>query len=194
MLGFDATFEPEIALFAPPQPVREVVSTPSTAWRGSSPPNERGPHWPSIIIPLNGIKTEEASVIRQVSPRTRGPRLSFLPGRKKEPEQLNEATEHTNGGTETASTHRRSTSKETTRQSFFRSPSIDANRSDTSGERRGSSATGRESLDKVSIDERTPEKDSNVIKMGSVRKRLSLLKLGMKSGKSAGVMGSVDEE
>ncbi|POR37856.1 Putative dock180 protein [Tolypocladium paradoxum] len=196
---FESTYDPEIALFAPPPPAapRETVSTPSTAFRGSFPSSDQSPQWPNIASPLNGIKAEEASIVRQVSLRQRGARLSFLGGRKQEPEPTPE-TERVNGGTDAESTHRRSLSKDTgRRQSIFRSQSIYEGQNDNGASQgRRNSSTGKESLDKGPMkDAKTADLEGpGIVKRGSVRKRFSMLKLGKKSSKTGGVMGSLNEE
>ncbi|ATY65707.1 SH3 and Ded-cyto domain [Cordyceps militaris] len=144
--------------------------------------------WQTVISPNGGAKLEEASVVRRVSlQQPRGTRLSFLGGKKSsiDPQpDLNGISESPR-----SHVHRRSLSKENgMRQAIFRSQSSEA----TNGERRGSSTSTdrRQSQD----DNDTPAKESGLMKRGnSVRKRFSLLKLGIKNKNSA-VMGSVDEE
>lgn len=183
------------------------MSTPSTAFKGSSPSIEQSPQWQSVAMPLNGIKGEEASVVRQVSVHhPRGTRLSFLGGRKKSTDQRLENGEQLNGigevsspnGSRSGHSHKRSLSKDNNqhRQSFFRSHSGDVN-----GERRGSNASGRGSSGerRSSQDDRnSDDKESlgaGLMKRGgSVRKRLSMLKIGMKGKNNNGMMGSLDEE
>ncbi|EGX95582.1 SH3 and Ded-cyto domain protein, putative [Cordyceps militaris CM01] len=185
---FENTFAPEILTFAPPPPVKELISTPSTIFRGTSPSIEQSPRWQTVISPNGGAKLEEASVVRRVSlQQPRGTRLSFLGGKKSsiDPQpDLNGISESPR-----SHVHRRSLSKENgMRQAIFRSQSSEA----TNGERRGSSTSTdrRQSQD----DNDTPAKESGLMKRGnSVRKRFSLLKLGIKNKNSA-VMGSVDEE
>ncbi|TQS31517.1 hypothetical protein Golomagni_08198, partial [Golovinomyces magnicellulatus] len=58
---FEASFEPEIATLAPPKPVQDIMSTPSTTWRGS-PSTEHSPRWTNIASPMNGTKGEEVSI------------------------------------------------------------------------------------------------------------------------------------
>lgn len=142
---------------------------------------------------MNGVKTEEASVIRPISVvQPRNTRLSFLNKRKiSDPHRESNAI---NGEPESpASSHDRSMSKDNNqrRASFFRVQSSDLNRSGTgdlsnfSEDRRPSQASEK--------DESASEGSSGLTKRGSVRKRLSMLKLGKKSSK-AGLMGSLDEE
>lgn len=204
---FEVAYEPEIALFAPPPPTpRETVSTPSTAFRGTFPPlDQTPPQWTNIAAPLNGTKVEETSIVRQVSLRQRSARLSFLPGRKQQHQQQQPETDQqsetvtVNGSPESKASHRRSRSfgKGARRQSIFKSQSMDEGLQDnTSGMgRRGSSASKGSFDRKSSIDEHVTEAEIPPVKRtGSVRKRLSLFKMGIKSNKSGGVMGSVDEE
>ncbi|KAK0705613.1 hypothetical protein B0H67DRAFT_498602 [Lasiosphaeris hirsuta] len=88
---FESTFEPEIAIFTPPQPIREVSNTttgtsPTPTWP-RSPPTNHPQHKRQNSGPLlvNGATTEEVTIVQPVSLRQgRGARLSFLGGRKKE--------------------------------------------------------------------------------------------------------------
>ncbi|KAH6606696.1 hypothetical protein Trco_005849 [Trichoderma cornu-damae] len=134
---FEATFAPEIALFTPPQPVREPVSTPSPTWRGSTPGGDKCPQWTSIAVPMNGVKAEEATVIRQITPRQRGARLSFLGGRKKELDPGPETTDQANGNAGDVKVHARGLSKDSTLQNSSRPQAAHAAHQDTNGEKRG---------------------------------------------------------
>ncbi|KOS22603.1 Dedicator of cytokinesis protein 1 [Escovopsis weberi] len=190
---FKMTYAPEIALFAPPQlAIREPVSTPSTIWRGSMMPYDRGHQWSGIAIPLNGVKAEEAAVIRQVQPRQRATRLSFLGSRRKENDDGSDPVTPLNGRSESVHTLSPGRDNSAPIQKLLRSSSMESGRGEHTSERRGSSG-GRVSLDALSRDDVALDKEPGVAKMGSVRKRFSLLKLGMKTTKS-NTMVSVDEE
>src|SRR5689334_9751243 len=83
---FESTYAPEIAIFTPAQSVRDITM-PSPTWP-RSPPSVvgGGPHYTvtksNSTVP-NGAITEEATIVQPVSLRQgRGPRLSFLGGRK----------------------------------------------------------------------------------------------------------------
>ncbi|GAB0135238.1 nrps [Epichloe bromicola] len=209
---FEAAYQPEIASFAPPPPTpRGTASTPSTAFRGSFPSHDESPsQWPNIAGPLNGGgKSDETSMVRQVSLKQRSARLSFLPGRRQqENEPRAEADGVMNGSPEPkVSPHSGSRSSgKARRESIFRSQSLDDGWQDntaptTNGTGRRGSLASKGSLDRsisldrsVSLDEEVPDKNAPIKKTGSMRKRLSLFKMGMKSHKRGGVMGSVDEE
>lgn len=181
-LDFEATFAPEIALFAPPQPAREPVSTPSPTWRGSTPGGDKGPQWTSVAVPVNGVKAEEATVIRQITPRQRGAaRLSFLGGKKKESSPGQEGADQVNGNGPDVKAHTRGLSKDSGLHSISRSQVADQ---EAPGHNRGVS------LDLLSRSGVEAEAKKNK----SVRKRFSLLKLGMKHSKTGAMMGSLDEE
>lgn len=181
-LDFEATFAPEISLFAPPQPVREPVSTPSPTWRGSTPGGDKGPQWTSIAVPVNGVKAEEATVIRQITPRQRGAaRLSFLGGKKKDASPSQEVADQVNGNGGDIKAHTRGLSKDSALHNMSRPQVVDQ---EAAGEKRGVS------LDLLSRNGDEPEAKKNK----SVRKRFSLLKLGMKHSKTGALMGSLDEE
>lgn len=184
-LDFEATFAQEIALFAPRQPVLQPISTPSPTWRGSTPGGDKGPQWTSIAVPVNGVKAEEATVIRQITPRQRGARLSFLGGRK-------ETVDQANGNAGDTKAHTRGLSKDNAPQNLSQPQGTDSAHQDTSGEKRGG-LVGRVSLDMLSR-ERPSLDEPETKKKQSVRKRFSLLKLGMKHHKAGVVMGSLDEE
>jgi dedicator of cytokinesis protein 3 len=153
----------------------------------------------------NGTTAEDSSIVQPVSLRQgRGTRLSFLGGRKKEPQQTNGEPQPLNGDIETASTRSRSLSKDNLhRRSFFRSHSQDVvaqppNGNDTSDwvtDSGGRESTETSIAEKLARNgEKMQQDQPGVVKMGSVRKRLSLLKLGKKNSKGGGVMNSVDEE
>ncbi|KAJ3536568.1 hypothetical protein NM208_g6664 [Fusarium decemcellulare] len=193
---FETTFAPEIAHFTPPQPQREQVTTPSPTWRRSSPSSESSPKNQKVGTTLNGVTTEEASVIRPVSMRQRGTRLSFLGGKKKEPELPTEP-EETAADIETASTHSRSLSHSQSkdngrRHSFFRTQSLDEKHPESPG---GFSSRGSFDQTGGGDDKAVENKPGGGLgKKNSVRKRFSMLKLGRKGSKGNGMMGSLDEE
>jgi dedicator of cytokinesis protein 3 len=208
--GFETTFELEMATFAPqpaPSP-REVVSTPSPRWTRSPTISEKSP--PNIASALNGEAGEEASIMRPVSLRQRGPTLSILSGRRKDSDPARPA-ELTNGTVEANSHHRRSTSsKDRNRRSLFRNPvasigdAIDSKTSTweaTLGAARKSFDQATTAVSEVPSNHLQPEDgggDAELGKRGSVRKRLSMLRLGGggggKKNKGPGMMGSLDEE
>jgi dedicator of cytokinesis protein 3 len=192
---FESTFAPEIAHFTPPQPQRELVATPSPTWKRSSRSSSASLKNKNAGVAVNGVTTEEASVIRPVSKR--GTRLSFLGGSKKKEPELPTEPEEVNGDIETSSNLSRSLSQgqskeQGRRHSFFRAPSQDEKHPESPG-----GLNGRGSLDQQfgggdkSNDKPVENKLSS--KKGSVRKRFSMLKLGRK-GKGNGMMGSLDEE
>ncbi|KAM5351865.1 hypothetical protein ACJ41O_004588 [Fusarium nematophilum] len=198
---FESTFAPEIAHFAPPLPQREQTTTPSPTWRRSSPSSEGSPKNQNMGANLNGVTTEEASVIRPVSVRQRGTRLSFLGGKKKEPELPTEPEEPA-GDVETASSRSRSLShtqsRDNHRRSFFRTPSHDEKHPESPG-----GFSSRASLEQIirgggggGDGDRAADNKAGggLAKKNSVRKRFSMLKLGRKGSKGNGMMGSLDEE
>lgn len=188
---FEATFAPEIAIFAPRQPVLQPISTPSPTWRGSTPGGDKGPQWTSIAVPVSGVKAEEATVIRQITPRQRGARLSFLGGRKKELDGQ-EAADDANSNSGDVKMHMRGLSKDAALLKLAQVQAKDHSHQDGGRERRGGSV-GRVSLDMLTKD-RPSLDEPEAKKKHSVRKRFSLLKLGMKTHKTGGVMENLDEE
>lgn len=166
-----------------------------------------------------GAATDEVSTVRPVSLRQgRGARLSFLGGLKKDhstPQQQQQqqysppppvpqingnhlANGHHNtangDGHDANANHNRTLAKDNpNRRSFFRSHSGDQQKqqgvvvhvNDTGGG--GGEWANSES-------EKAGAEDHGASKVGNVRRRLSMLKLGKKSSKGNGLMGSLEEE
>lgn len=131
---------------------------------------------------MNGVKAEEATVIRQINPRQRGAaRLSFLGGKKKDASSGQEAADQVNGNGGDIKAHTRGLSKDSALHDMSRSQVADQ---EAAGDKRGVS------LDLLSRN----GVESEAKKNKSVRKRFSLLKLGMKHSKTGAIMGSLDEE
>lgn len=131
---------------------------------------------------MNGVKAEEATVIRQITPRQRGAaRLSFLGGKKKDASPSQEVADQVNGNGGDIKAHTRGLSKDSALHNMSRPQVVDQ---EAAGEKRGVS------LDLLSRNGDEPEAKKNK----SVRKRFSLLKLGMKHSKTGALMGSLDEE
>ncbi|KAL2140830.1 hypothetical protein VTI28DRAFT_3194 [Corynascus sepedonium] len=89
---FESTYAVEIAIFTPVQPFRSTI-TPSPTWPRSPPSGagggpHHGPTASTSTVP-NGAITEEATIVQPVVSlrQGRGPRLSFLGGRKKDQQQ-----------------------------------------------------------------------------------------------------------
>lgn len=142
---------------------------------------------------MNGVTTEEASVIRPVSKR--GTRLSFLGGIKKKEPELPTEPEEPAVDIETASNLSRSLSRsqskeQNRRHSFFRAQSHDEQHPESPGgfSSRGSFDQQFGGSNEKAVENKIPSKK------GSVRKRFSMLKLGRKGSKGNGMMGSLDEE
>lgn len=228
---FEITFAPEIEAFTPPQPINDtqVPMTPSLI----SPITPRGHQHTFSNASANG--TAEVTTMQPVSLRqSRGARLSFLGGRKKEHQPPPSA--HMNGGQHPISEVDENPSKtqDSRRTSFFRSHSFDnppsnkagynvsvvsasngttgsngpLSRSNTdasdwvteSGGGTGSrgshdtrmmSGTPVESIDR---DRESAGGGAATPKLGGVKKRLSLLKLGTRKTKNNGMMGALNEE
>ncbi|KAF2999578.1 hypothetical protein E8E14_004681 [Neopestalotiopsis sp. 37M] len=215
---FEQTFAPEIEIFSPAQPVRDVNSSvPSPTWRKASPVNDSSPikqHGDGNAYVLGGGVVEEAAAVQPISVKQRGTRLSFLGGRRKESRESNGEGViglHEGDSNTTPSSHpgsQRSSGKEN-RRSFFRGPSshetiISAKpfgHPHDSPEHHGAPDWGHDappkSSERVGVAEKSSEKgfDSGTPRLGSVRKRLSLLKLGgSKRGKPNGFISGVEEE
>ncbi|KAK9798846.1 putative SH3 domain-containing protein [Seiridium cardinale] len=216
---FEDTFAPEIEVFSPSQPAREMnTSTPSPTWRRSSPGLESSPvkQQSNGAVYATGVGVvEEAAAAQPISLKQRGTRLSFLGGRRKESRESNGDNVISLGETESNTplvsqpASQRSMGKEN-RKSFFRAPSHETTISAkpfSHGNPNTESSTpdwmqsvARKSSELVGIVEKGGDKgdkgfDSSTPKLGSVRKRLSMLKLGgSRKGRVNGTMGDVGEE
>ncbi|KAK0389792.1 hypothetical protein NLU13_3365 [Sarocladium strictum] len=207
--GFEITFAPEIATFAPPPAPApsEAMPTPSPQWKRSPTVSDRSPPPANIASTLNAsVGEQEASVLRPVSLRQRGPTVSILAGRRKDSDPSS-PQENTNGTTEPLSQSHSTSSKENNRRSLLRNPLADVTHpGENGGTDWGASLGLRRSTDKARVTETYSSADPqskeqerpqqvNIGKRGSVRKRLSLLRIGGSGGtKKSGTMGSLDEE
>lgn len=220
---FEISFAPEIESFTPPQSSRDSAQplSPTIA----SPITPKHQHNFSSAS-ANG--TAELTTVQPVSLRqSRGARLSFLGGRKKE----HPPPVHINGGQTISEEGSESPSKaqDMHRRSFFRVPSHEPprptgygvsvsasngtisngpiTRSNTEGSDwvTDSGGVSRGSYDTHGLSSGTPvdsvekERESFVNggtppKLGGVKKRLSLLRLGKRTGKGNGMMGALNEE
>ncbi|CEJ79966.1 Putative Dedicator of cytokinesis protein 1 [[Torrubiella] hemipterigena] len=190
---FEISFAPEVSQFAPAPSPQPAMSTPSTAWKGS--PSINQSPWTSIASPATLGRGEEAAIVRQVTVQQKGTRLSFLGGRKKSHDPsadfpLSPMSNNAVNG------HRRSLSKDKSSPNRFWSPASETVTSPILNARRQSTPS-RDSLDNRSSQDGRPSLDkepSPLKRGGSMRKRLSLLKIGLKPSRSTNFMGSVDEE
>ncbi|KAI1084665.1 hypothetical protein F5B20DRAFT_575987 [Whalleya microplaca] len=221
---FMSTFAPEIEVFAPVQPARSnTPPVPSPTWRQSSPTEHTSPKVKLPSSPItngNGVGVvEEASAAQPISLRQRGTRLSFLNGKKKESIHSNgDALSYrpTKGDSDSNSIqsknnkdHSNSNSNSNSnnnRRSIFRTPSNDSSLpplgqpysnglADSIPPDWMQDRSSRKSKEIVDVFERDFDRTLNEGKMGSVRKRLSMLKLGKKQSKPNGFfMGGLNEE
>ncbi|KAK1834532.1 hypothetical protein QBC39DRAFT_252207 [Podospora conica] len=201
-LFFESTYAPEIAFFMPAQPAAPVLTTPSPTptWPRSPPLTGGTAHQkqPSLTSPLltNGTHaTEEVKTVKPVSIRHgRGARLSFLGGGKHSSKKDSVSSPpppvpQVNGHHH----HQREESDlgggagAGNRRSFFRHG---GGGSSTGEYTLGSGADGKGGM----FFESGASAYSGGGVGGSVRKRLSILRLGKKSSKGSGMMGSLDEE
>ncbi|KAI2616314.1 hypothetical protein GGR54DRAFT_240697 [Hypoxylon sp. NC1633] len=212
---FLSTFAPEIAIFAPAhQQSREIVAanTPPPTWQQSSPIAENLSPEAKAATPVANANTvvEEASAAQPISMRQRGTRLSFLGGKKKESQASNgdaSSLKQTKGDSDSNSQVSRGKDN-SNRRSIFRTPSNDTNLSSnpytqpypngivdptTPDWALDRSRKSREIVDVLERDFDRP--NDGGIGFNSVKKRLSMLKLGKKPSKPNGFfMGGVSEE
>ncbi|KAK5658687.1 hypothetical protein OQA88_2086 [Cercophora sp. LCS_1] len=217
---FESTYAPELALFMPTQPLRDVNPSPTPSWPRSPPaPLSLHQQLPSAPLFANGAAQEEVKIVQPVSLRQgRGARLSFLGGRKKDSNppppvpQINGDHSHSHDGNDSDLSRSRSFSKDNpNRRSFFRAThsSSDTRVAGSStlanGEQMspaiGGGGGGGHKMDVSGMDwvsdsneGTTEEKGGGLHSIGSVRKRLSILRLGKKGGRRGENMGSLDEE
>ncbi|KAI1453523.1 hypothetical protein F4805DRAFT_461709 [Annulohypoxylon moriforme] len=209
---FLSTFAPEIAIFAPVQPSRETATnTPSPTWQRASPTSENHPqeHKPSVSL-TNGTGIVEEAAVQPLSMRQRGTRLSFLGGKKKDSQQLNgDVMNLQQPKADSDSNSQVSKGKDNSnRRSIFRSQSNDTNISSNQYAQPYPNGIvdpttpdwvidrSRKSKEIVDVVERDFDRPNDGgIGFNSVRKRLSMLKLGKKPSKPNGFfMGGVNEE
>ncbi|KAI1426261.1 SH3 domain-containing protein [Xylaria sp. FL1777] len=204
---FVSTFAPEIAIFAPARSQRDAGPGASLTWQRSSPTRESGQLRGNIRTSLtNGTAiVEEASAVQPIAMRQHGARLSFLGGKAKGSRQSNAETASSTQmtGENSESNSQYSKSKENLSR-VLRTQSIDTNSSSHHHHGNGSadavrlasisdrSRKSREIVDIVEGDFGRGE--GGVMRIKSVRKRLSILKLGKKPSRSNGIMRGVDEE
>lgn len=189
---FELSFAPELAALAPVQP--HIPSAPPSPWLGGPPAVSIEP--PSANTPsTNESHKPEPEPQHRLSGHDKPPKheknrlsLGFL---KRNPPDLHESK--TNGGGDTSTDDgasspatSRSRSKSGNRRSFFRASE--------DGVAPPRSYDGQRSLgdDRPVTAESSPSSTSN--RGGSVRKRLSLLKIGKKSSKASVGVDSVPEE
>ncbi|SPO03290.1 related to dock180 protein [Cephalotrichum gorgonifer] len=203
---FEITFAPEIELFMIPQATQDLAS-PAGMWH-PSPISEKTPV--TSLVAAVSQDASEASVIQPVKPG-RGARMSFLGGKKKDVVRSSEeqqrdrmrSTTQSSANTDSGLSRARSGAGNGVangRRGVFRQqseappPSYQGTANgDAGGEWVTDSNTGQESLE---IGDKDGNKGVGIHKMGSVRKRLSMLKIGKRGGGKGdrAVMGSLDEE
>ncbi|KAI1799058.1 hypothetical protein F4811DRAFT_565895 [Daldinia bambusicola] len=214
---FMSTFAPEIAIFAPAQTARDNTSaTPSPAWQRSSPVAENAsPEAKAGMLAANAAVVEEAAAAQPISMKQRGTRLSFLGGKKKESQH--QPQQQPNGDTsslqqskgDSDSNSQASRGRDpSNRKSIFRTQSSDTNLSSNPYVQPSPNGIfdpstpdwaidrSRKSKEIVDVFERDLDRPNDGgMGFNSVKKRLSLLKLGKKPSKPNGFfMGGVSEE
>ncbi|KAI0435866.1 SH3 domain-containing protein [Xylaria telfairii] len=205
---FLSTFAPEVAIFAPTAP-RHTSTGSFPTWQRSPHARESGQTRGNIRTSLtNGTAiVEEASTVQPITLRQRGARLSFLGGKTKGARQANgETSSFTHMTGETSESNSQYSKSKDNLSRILRSQSIDTVNSGSNHHPRNGSVdvTGSASIldrsnksrDLVDIIEGDFSRsiESGVLRMGSVRKRLSILKLGKKPSRSNGIVGGVHEE
>ncbi|KAI0479437.1 hypothetical protein GGR56DRAFT_378128 [Xylariaceae sp. FL0804] len=212
---FTTSFAPEIATLAPAPMHREHVSGAPPSWHRSSPGSE-SPARAQIPTSLtNGTGVVEEAAAQPISARQRGTRLSFLGGKRKDSQTSNGGSTNSKQGPGdiSESNSQRSKSRDNShRRSLFRPHTNDSMASPNPFTQPVENGAGlhtahadwatdqsQKSTEIVDVVESDvgggrPSVDSGMAKKGSVKKRLSMLKLGKKQSKSNGFMGDVEEE
>ncbi|KAI1811530.1 SH3 domain-containing protein [Poronia punctata] len=197
---FTSTFGPEIAVFAPPRQQKDSPPSVSSPWRRSTPTTEDGigKETPRTSLTNGTAIVEEASAVRPISLRQRGARLSVMGGKIKGSQpssadvssglpsiaDMSESTSQYSKNMENPTRTLRAQSSHTSSSASqaFRSGSIDATGTSSVPSRSGKS---KDTIDIVESDlGRTG--DHSVLRIRSVRKRLSALKLVKKPGRPNG--------
>ena len=224
LTDFEHTFAPELASFIFPQAQTRDATTPSPSWAIASPALSEKRELGLPNSQTNGtIATTDTSILDpapQRSSRIVGNRLSFLKRNAQPPKEKDEVLAekaNANGrgrGNTMESDDSRERSKEN-RRSFFGGNGAVTGRGrgaitelelDEKDEDAGwvtqsdltsasGGGTGKDGLGRRSSSSQRPDTATSVgSRVGSVRKRLSLLKLGKKSSKASVLVGSVAEE
>ncbi|KAI0420378.1 SH3 domain-containing protein [Xylaria grammica] len=202
---FESTFAPEIAIFAPTRPRGDNGTGASLNWQ-RSPTRESGQLKGNIRTSLtNGTAIlEEASTVQPISLRQHSARLSFFGGKPKGSRPPNgETSSLTQITAESSESNSQYSKSKENLSRILRTQSMDTN-SSSNIQRNGSgdaarlasvsdrSRKSREIVDIVEGDFGRAE--GGVLRIRSVRKRLSILKLGKKPSRSNEIMGGVNEE
>lgn len=219
---FEHTFAPELASFIFPQAQTRDATTPSPSWAIASPASSEKREFGLPHSQTNGtIATTDTSILDlapQRNSRVVGNRLSFLKRNTQPPPSKDEVLAekvNTNGrgrGNTVESSDSRERSKEN-RRSFFGGNGVVVGRGRgavkdlelddkdedaewvTQSDLSASAGGGKDGLGRRSSSSQRPETATSVgSRVGSVRKRLSMLKLGKKSSKASVLVGSVAEE
>lgn len=147
---------------------------------------------------------EEASTAQPIAVRQHGARLSFLGGKAKSSQQLNkEATGSTRTTGESSESNSQYGKSKENLSRIMRAQSISTNSNSNHHHRNGSAEVAgattfpdrsRTEIVDVARGEIGRPVEGGVLRIGSVRKRLSMLKLGKKPSKYNGIAEGVDEE
>lgn len=151
---------------------------------------------------------EEASAAQPISLKQRGTRLSFLGGKRKNSKDMNSGDSGLSSGDAESNSSRGQKEANNNRKSFFRTHTGESNlggpQPNVTSQPQGEVAAtdwaqsmSRKSSEVVDVYDRSSseEKPFSGARIGSVRKRLSMLRLGGKwPHKAHGPMGGVDEE
>jgi dedicator of cytokinesis protein 3 len=211
---FEATFAPELASFTFPQAANQRDNaTPSPSWAIASPVPSQKREMGLPNSQTNGtIATTDTSILDspQRATRQERSRLSFLkrnPSTRErtEPVLINGTGNGRGRGNTNDTSSERSQSKENNRRSFFGGGSVNgigrgrqmSEKEEEGGEWVTSSdltvASG--GIGRRSSSSQRPDTATSVgSRVGSVRKRFSMLKLGKKSSKASVLVGSLTEE
>ena len=219
---FEHTFAPELASFIFPQAQTRDAITPSPSWALASPSLSEKRELGLPYSQTNGtIATTDTSILDpapQRSSRIVGNRLSFLKRNTQPPVSKDEVlAEKPNAnsrgrGNTLDSSDSRERSKEN-RRSFFNGNGVVVGRGRgmvkdleldekdedaewvTQSDLSASAGGGKEGIGRRSSSSQRPDTATSVgSRVGSVRKRLSMLKLGKKTSKASVLVGSVAEE
>ncbi|KAI1330758.1 SH3 domain-containing protein [Xylariaceae sp. FL0255] len=196
---FTSTFAPELSFFSPAQIPKDNF----VIWQRSSGTTENGHARGYIKTSLtNGTAFVEEAAAQPISMRQRGARLSLLGGKRKDSQASNgDSSPHTQIKSETSDGNSQLSRSKENLDPRLRGQSIDTNISSSYTNREITNGSGDISSTASPLDRSQKleggmgrSSDGGVLRIGSVRKRLSMLKLGKRPSRTNGIAGGVHDD
>jgi dedicator of cytokinesis protein 3 len=220
--GFEATFAPEIEAFTPPQPARDnqlsspTMATPTTPKHQHqfSTASANGATEVSTVQPVSLRQGRGARLSFLGGRKRETPQQPRTPAKSEQPDTSEAGSNRSEG--KGADSHRRSFFRTTSHENQRPSVAIPGSATNGSQQSNGQvSQSGTEASDWATDSGSHGSYDTRILastpvdsldkgrerldgagtpKLGGMKKRLSLLRLGKKTGRSNGAMGALDEE